>query len=534
MDKKEVYEKVKIIEKEKRIYDAVLNSIEENPVFNTSYTTEQLYKKSKMALRDALLDKDFITKVIDAEINFQENEKQNPNLLSEFIKHQKEAINNVSEDFKDFELSEEEKQFILDTYSRDISEEEIINAIDSSIKEILKSFKSYLKAYDTPKYIKYVNDLVDNVYLNYDFFVKHQNILDILLHHVYVRDKEKNQDSYILHFSREYQEDIYNKLSIKKQLLNNEDKKEDNPVISYIQEELSVIEYDDKAIMYRNALTNIISKEQNELLQANKDVEIKPVSIEKNKEIISEKLEPFDLQVLDFIIDKIYKRGLLEFTDTQIATYMYEEKGQNAHIEDRRKVNESILKIQNVRLNLEFKYKLNNKAKIWSNNPLIWLKHVGANIDSEVNKYRILGKPFYLDFNELSETKRIEYPRKILYSRSNNKYKTMRSHNIRIYLVEIIKTLPNEDKHYIDIDKLYRVMDITSEKYPSYNSFKKERSKGLRIIKDALIDIKKEGVIFYYSEDNVGRTIKGYWISKKPILEENKTNLTKSNTENGN
>lgn len=524
MKDNKIYERVKTIDKEKRAYDTLIQDIEESPFSHTTLTKEELYKESKKALKKALLSSEFIVKTINEEIKLQEEEKENPNKLSEFIKAQRQAVEKFKENIEEYELTQEEIQYILNTYSKEISEEEIIEAFNISINNLKKTLNEYLKASSKETYKKYVNDLVDNVYIKYKFFVKYQEFFEILLSRVYVRDKALYSDCYILHLSEELKNEIYEKLSIKRKLLLKEqdkEKEEKDNVINYIQEELSIIEYDDKAIMYRNALTNIVSKEKNNNIvnYANKDIELKPISIEKNNEIINEKLEPYDLQVLDFIIDKFYKRGYLEFTDTQIANYMYEEKGTKAHIEDRRKVNESILKIQSIRLSLDFRYKQDKKAKVWSNNPLIWLKHVGANIDSEVNKYRILGKPFYLDFIELSDTKAIEYPRKILYLRSNNKYKTIKSHNVRIYLVEQIKTLPNEDKHYISIETLYNIMNITKEKYQSPNTLKKERSKGLKIVKDAFKDIKSEGLSFYYSEDNSSRTIKGYWISKKPIID---------------
>lgn len=495
---------------------------------------ENLKQRLIKALNNKSIVNSAFLEMIEQKKDFLNNEDN----INDIIKNNKEYLNDyLSKYAKDSTEEEKEtiKKLLQDTYTSD--KEEVKKQLNKTIEDYKKQNISYINAIENKNYNNYINDLFNTSdLLKYDFFTKYDLSFLYYVHEQITDFKNINNNDDIKEYQKElnYIQDLVKKVNYKKFILISENNNKDVPLTNYIQDELIIREYDDKAIMYRSSLTNLIRKEQNNFLNLNSNIKLKPESIKKNTEIINKYLDNSDLQILDFIISNYYKKGILEFTDTQLANEMFNEKGSQAHVEDRRKINERIIKIQSVRLNLDFELEGNKNAEVWSNNPLIWLKHVGAKIDSEVNRYRILGKPFYLDFNEQAGLIEIEYPRGVLYTRSNNKYKTFRSHNVRIYLVELIKTLPDEDKHYINIDTLYSCMSITAEKYPSYNSFKKERSKGLKIIRDALIDIKKEGINFYYSEDNVGRTIKGFWISKKPILEENKAIVQDSNTENGN
>lgn len=521
MDKyKELKQDLKQLNKEIETFNNNLKNNKNSLKFKLN--DKELYKSTKQALNEALYSEDFIKEIVNEEINEQLKDSEDAYFLSHYIQDHKDFLERFKEtdDFK--EMNEEEQKAFIKTFTQDLTEEEIKEEIYNSIDILKNDLKDYLKAIKTKKYIKYVNDLLNSVYLNYDFFITHQTIIEIILNNISVEDSYINENNAVVYrVSIEYIDEIKEKIKAKRQLILKESKKVNNlnDVLKYDIKPLplkfnEILTLSNTALIDTYSLTHSTALEDNGLIKQF-NYTIKQDSLNNAIEDIN-KLSETDKQILDIITIEFYlKQNKIVFSDRDIAVTLTQKDSQ-ATIHDNMllDINKSILKLQNTRITLDYQskkaFKDNNYRIIQDDNPLIWLRTRNDIKDTKTQWYQIINTPFYVDYLRVSNSKLLEFKRETLYKEIKGIDKRLKNQNIRLLINRrLILAKDMKIDFYINVEDIYKEQQAKTYKQ------KQDARKVTEIILDSIKD--SEG--FNYNKDNTGvrGSIKGYWIRfKKP------------------
>lgn len=289
---------------------------------------------------------------------------------------------------------------------------------------------------------------------------------------------------------------------------------------------LNSIEYNSFATLTDTPLINELARTTQEVkdiyLLNELNFKIKNKTITKNEEELKNNLTELDRFVLDTIaVDLFLNQHITTFSDRQIAIQYTKEKGGDKTSQTLIKnINDSILKLQNKRIDLDYasveKYKKNN-VYVSMNNPLLWLESMEVTTDTTSHYYRIIGTPFYCTYLKETNSKLFSYERKLLTEEIKGIEKNTENQNLKHYLIRRILSLKNFNnlqRIYISTSDIYEVQGVNSVKYTTENKLKKARLKA-RERTEKILNLLQEDYDFNFNKDNRNKRIKGYYITLK-------------------
>lgn len=289
---------------------------------------------------------------------------------------------------------------------------------------------------------------------------------------------------------------------------------------------LNSIEYNSFATLTDTPLINELARTTQEVkdiyLLNELNFEIENKTINKNEEELKNTLTELDRFVLDTIaVDMFLNQHITTFSDRQIAIQYTKEKGGDKTSPTLIKnINDSILKLQNKRINLDYasveKYKKNN-VYVSMDNPLLWLESMEITSDTTSRYYRIIGTPFYCTYLKETNSKLFSYERKLLTDEIKGIEKNTENQNLKHYLIRRILSLKNFNnlqRIYISTNDIYEVQGVNSVKYTTDNKLKKARLKA-RERSEKILNLLQEEYDFNFNKDNRNKRIKGYYITLK-------------------
>lgn len=286
------------------------------------------------------------------------------------------------------------------------------------------------------------------------------------------------------------------------------------------------IEYDDTATLTDTPLINSLATTKLDIQTAqdfqllnNYDFNLSSKSIEESEEQLKE-LNELDRFVLDtIVVDFYYTKQQTIFSDREIATQYTNKYGATKVSPTLQKdINESILKLQNTRIKLDYESVQQFKSKniqVKRNNPLIWLESLEVKKDTSSNYYKIISTPFFYTYLKQTGSELISYKRELLLMNIKGVDKRTENQNLRHYLIRRIAKLEDLGAPiYINTSDVYQVQEVNALNFPSENKLKKARFNARERAEKILDELKKE-YNFTYSQDNEGKRIKGYYIRPK-------------------
>lgn len=394
----------------------------------------------------------------------------------------------------------------------------LINNLTKEIDQAKEEQKKIIKAVERKSYSKYIDDLLSDKPLKYAFFTKYNYMLMFLIDQVIapknISKKEKEERERYINL-------LTNKINLKFVSDKEKTKKGNNlndildsnfkPSPLYFSEYLT---FSNSALIDSLSHTHSIVLKDNGLIKQF-DYTINQESINNATNDIN-KLNELDRFVLDTITIEFYlKRHRIVFSDRDIALLLAQTDSK-VSISDKflKQINESILKIQNVRITLDYESKKvfenNSHRIIEDNNPLIWLKTRKDIKDTKTQWYQILNTPFYYDYLSITNNKLLEFNRSILYKEIEGKDKSINNQKIRLLINRRLRTAKDlKIDFYISTNEIYKEQQCETRK----------QKQDAREMAKKILDNLKNDEGFNYREDNTGvkGSIKGYWIEfKKP------------------
>lgn len=505
---KEIDKGIKEARKDLKEFNKNIKNFIEPRALKRNMSDKELYIKTKEAFKDALNDEQFIKEEVNADIKQQEEDIEDAYFLSRYVQDNKDFLERFkqSEDFK--EMDEEEQQAFIKTFTQDLTEEEIKNTLYQGIDILRSDLDEFIASINTPVYKDYINDLLDNDTLKYDFFVDYRQIVEIVLNGIRVEDSnQENKDIVISYASKEFTEEIINKLKYKSRLISQKLRSvtNDKDIISYgfntplkLNETLimSDTELIDNMLITNNAFNNY---------------ELQVKSVEDSNNIINN-LNDLDKWILDTIVLEFYiKQSKTIFTDRDIALVLCKEKA-NQTISDKmlEDIKASIKRLQEKRISLDWedKKKLQENNKGYEDdNPLLWIKTRKARAKEKTTLYQLVGVPFYADFISITKPPLIEYRRDIVYREIEGIDKSIKNQTIRLYLNrQFLKVKGfNLNNMYISVQEIYKLADAKTNK----------QKQDARKVTEAILKSLKTDYNYNYKTDNIGNRgqVRGYEIT---------------------
>lgn len=286
------------------------------------------------------------------------------------------------------------------------------------------------------------------------------------------------------------------------------------------------LEYNDQATLTSTPLINSIAEIKADQIGVKDIALLRGFSYEldadttENSEEQLNKLNELDRFVLDTIVVDFYlQQQITVFSDRQITTQYTNKYGDKKVSKTLQKdINESILKLQNIRVELDYKsiekYKEKN-IDVKRNNPLLWLESIQVNADTTSNYYKILGTPFYYTYLKQTNNQLIPYNRELLTMNIKGVDKRRENQDLRHYLIRRLADMNTFNAQiYIKTSQIYTVQGVNSSNYPTDSKLKKARYLARERTETLLNEFKKQ-YNFTYSQDNEGKRIKGYFIKPK-------------------
>lgn len=269
------------------------------------------------------------------------------------------------------------------------------------------------------------------------------------------------------------------------------------------------ITYQDRATLTKDPFINelsIIKYNSNNLPAL--DMVLKEETITEGKEKLSvlSLLDQFVLRTI--VLDFYGKQNKRTFTDKDVVIWATQTNAKKPVTEiTREQVNESILKLQNVRVDLKYKslQTINNEeinAKV--GNPLVWIKErIELEGDNGVKKYEILDVPFYYTYLIVTQTPLIDFDRKLLTDDYKGIDKSLDNQQLRYYLVTRLepKSRLNSKQIFISADDIYKIQGATPENYTTASTLRKARERVRKRTEIILNEYRKIYKFQYIADD---------------------------------
>lgn len=271
-----------------------------------------------------------------------------------------------------------------------------------------------------------------------------------------------------------------------------------------------------KPIVYKDMATFAKSNPfVNEMSLIKDDEPEQKINIELKEETITEgdkklqQLTVIDNLVLNTIVlDFYYKQEKTTFTDKEVATWINQENAKTTVPKvTREQVNESILKLQNIRVDLKYRslQEINNETlNLKIGNPLLWIRErLEVEGSNGIKKYEIITEPFYFTYLKVTNTPLIEFKRELLTNNYKGVDKSLDNQAVRYYLIKRLepKNRLNSDEIFININDIYEIQGATPANYTTAATLRKAKERARKRAETILNEFKKE-YKFTYEPDN--------------------------------
>lgn len=271
-----------------------------------------------------------------------------------------------------------------------------------------------------------------------------------------------------------------------------------------------------KPIVYKDMATFAKSNPfVNEMSLIKDDEPEQKIGIELKEETITEgdkklqQLTVIDNLVLNTIVlDFYYKQEKTTFTDKEVATWINQENAKTTVPKvTREQVNESILKLQNIRVDLKYRslQEINNEAlNLKIGNPLLWIRErLEVEGSNGIKKYEIITEPFYFTYLKVTNTTLIEFKRELLTNNYKGVDKSLDNQAVRYYLIKRLepKNRLNSDEIFININDIYEIQGATPANYTTAAKLRKAKERARKRAETILNEFKKEYKFTYYADD---------------------------------
>lgn len=274
-------------------------------------------------------------------------------------------------------------------------------------------------------------------------------------------------------------------------------------------EQAKPIVYKDMATFAKsNPFVNEMSLIKDHELEKKIGIELKEETITEGNEKLNQ-LTEIDTLVLDTIVlDFYYKQEKTTFTDKEVATWINEVNAKTTVPKvTREQVNESILKLQSIRVDLKYRslQEINNEIlNLKIGNPLLWIRErLELEGSNGIKMYEIITEPFYFTYLKVTNTTLIEFKRELLTNNYKGVDKSVDNQAVRIYLIKRLepKNRLNSNEIFININDIYEIQGATPANYTTAAKLRKAKERARKRAETILNEFKKE-YKFTYEPDN--------------------------------
>lgn len=274
-------------------------------------------------------------------------------------------------------------------------------------------------------------------------------------------------------------------------------------------EQTKPIVYKDMATFAKsNPFVNEMSLIKDHELEKKIGIELKEETITEGNEKLNQ-LTEIDTLVLDTIVlDFYYKQEKMTFTDKEVATWINQENAKTTVPKvTREQVNESILKLQSIRVDLKYRslQEINNEIlNLKIGNPLLWIRErLELEGSNGIKMYEIITEPFYFTYLKVTNTTLIEFKRELLTNNYKGVDKSVDNQAVRIYLIKRLepKNRLNSNEIFININDIYEIQGATPANYTTAATLRKAKERARKRAETILNEFKKE-YKFTYEPDN--------------------------------
>ena len=242
------------------------------------------------------------------------------------------------------------------------------------------------------------------------------------------------------------------------------------------------------------------------------DFDLREETITEGNETLN-KLSELDIMVLrTIVIEFFYKQKKRDFTDKEVVLFLTQENARKpVKGISREKVNKSILKLQNIRIDLKFKslQEINNEIlNAKRGNPLVWInERLEIEGDNGVKYYTILGTPFYYTYLNVTQTPLIEFDRKLLTNDYDGIDKSLDNQQLRYYLITRLepKSRLNSKSIFISATDIYQAQEITAKKYDTPASLRKAKERARQRAELVLNEFRKVYKFSFNADNETGK-----------------------------